>query len=117
MKSIRAGRNHRDITNIIRTGQPFHSQNFNGKRYQGFASVPGLGAMPRSYREDFYRDRDHHGIDYIVWSYETPIAWHRRDGVWVRPDHKYSVTTSIQQGRCPTTGTITELATEKLLQE
>ena len=37
--------------------------------------------------------------DYVVYSYDTPIAWHRADGFWHMPDVKYSVTTSKHQGR------------------
>lgn len=40
-------------------------------------------------------------LDYIVWSYRTPIAWHSRNG-WTMPHETYSVTTSKQQGRIRT---------------
>lgn len=40
------------------------------------------------------------GCDYVVFSYGTPIAWHRpADDIWITPDEKYSVTTSKHQGR------------------
>lgn len=40
---------------------------------------------------------------YIVWSYETPIAWYNAlEGTWTMPDRKYSVTTSNHQGRIRT---------------
>jgi|SRR6478735_11167946 len=38
------------------------------------------------------------GINYVVWSYGTPIAWVRKDGAVVKPDVTYSVTTSKHQG-------------------
>lgn len=40
---------------------------------------------------------------YIVWSYNTPIAW--RDywtKEWIMPDEWYSVTTKIHQGKIST---------------
>ena len=37
------------------------------------------------------------GIDYIVFSYGTPIAYLIKRGEWVVPDAKYSVTTSKHQ--------------------
>jgi hypothetical protein len=37
-------------------------------------------------------------IDYVVFSYGTPIAWHSRNG-WTTPDVRYSVSTSKHQGR------------------
>jgi hypothetical protein len=42
--------------------------------------------------------RDANEIDYVVYSYGTPIAWHIEDGEWIIPDDKYSVTTSNHQG-------------------
>lgn len=35
---------------------------------------------------------------YVIFSYNTPIMW-SWDTVYVRPAHKYSVTTSKQQGK------------------
>ena len=39
---------------------------------------------------------------YIVYSYDTPIAWHSRRQGWVMPDVKYSNTTTRHQGRIRT---------------
>jgi hypothetical protein len=36
---------------------------------------------------------------YVVYSYNTPIAWLDRAGFWQMPAVKYSVTTSKSQGR------------------
>lgn len=38
-------------------------------------------------------------IDYVVWSYGTPIAWHLRDGYWHKVAQKFSMTTSHHQGK------------------
>lgn len=38
------------------------------------------------------------GIEYVVYSYGTPIAYRTQDGNWTIPDAKYSVTTSMHQG-------------------
>lgn len=38
------------------------------------------------------------GIDYVVWSYSTPIAWHRVDGTWHIVTEKFSRTTTKHQG-------------------
>jgi hypothetical protein len=48
--------------------------------------------------------------DYVIWSYGTPIAWHRPagtlspadPGAWIMPDLFYSVTTSKQADRIRT---------------
>ena len=42
-------------------------------------------------------DRNYYGIDYVIYSYSTPIAWRRGDGEWAMPDAKYSVTTTKHQ--------------------
>jgi hypothetical protein len=39
--------------------------------------------------------------DYVVWSYETPIAW-RVGGCWVTPDENYSPTTCYHQSQINT---------------
>ena len=36
---------------------------------------------------------------FAVYSYSTPIAWRKADGTWVMPDARYSVSTSVHQGR------------------
>lgn len=41
---------------------------------------------------------DAHDIVYVVYSYDTPIAWVKRDGTVHIVDQKFSVTTSKHQG-------------------
>lgn len=38
-------------------------------------------------------DRYNYGIDYVIYSYSTPIAWLRGDGEWAMPAADYSATT------------------------
>lgn len=42
--------------------------------------------------------RDVSTIDYTVFSYNTPIAWHTPKGGWHKVSQKFSVTTSKHQG-------------------
>ena len=44
-----------------------------------------------------HNDRNCYGIDYVIYSYSTPIAWLHGDGEWAMPDAKYSVTTTKHQ--------------------
>jgi hypothetical protein len=37
------------------------------------------------------------GPVYVVWSYQTPIAWRPAGGSWVDPGDRYSVTTPHHQ--------------------
>ena len=45
-------------------------------------------------RDQWYTDCDY--IDYVVWSYATPIAWHTPNG-WHVVDQKFSQTTGKHQ--------------------
>jgi hypothetical protein len=40
--------------------------------------------------------------DYVVYSYQTPIAWHTPYAGWLYPAERYSVTTTKHQGRVHT---------------
>lgn len=63
------------------------------------------GRLPEPHRSEFYKNLPYMArpgslnrhILYIVWSYETPIAWFTKADGWVIPDAKYSVTTSKHQ--------------------
>lgn len=68
-----------------------------GRWDYGPSNRDGLNAMNR---DQWMIDCDY--IDYVVWSYATPIAWH-----WTAPngaegwhivDQKFSLTTTKQQG-------------------
>ena len=45
-----------------------------------------------------YSDQNSYGVDYVIYSYSTPIAWLRGDGELVMPDADYSVTTKRHKG-------------------
>ncbi|SRR6266851_1318210 len=56
-------------------------------------SPEGTGRLPADWRRLYQT-----GADYVVFSYATPIAWHRpADDLWIVPDERYSVTTSRHQ--------------------
>lgn len=58
-----------------------------------------LGALPEEWRRRYILDVRGVGIDYVITSYDTPIAWVRLDGVKVVPPVNYSTTTSRLQNR------------------
>jgi len=70
---------------------------FKGNSMKGDTPSTLTGQLPRTWR-DLYLDDLARGMDYVVWSYSTPIAWHSPRFGWVVPNVKYSVTTTIQQG-------------------
>lgn len=70
-------------------GNAYGKPNFRGGPNEGT-----VGQLPAEWRERFYTDADE--IDYVVYSYATPIAWHVT-GQWVVPPVKYSSSTSHHQ--------------------
>ena len=66
---------------------------------KGVANPPWInpGRMRLDDGAAMYRACDGIGIDYIVYSYNTAIAYRTKNSEWVVPDAKYSVTTSKHQ--------------------
>jgi hypothetical protein len=62
---------------------------------RGVREFEGTGQLPAEHR-DAVRAAT---VDYVVYSYATPIAWHDTVTGWTMPKERYSVTTSKQQGR------------------
>jgi len=56
----------------------------------------GTGRLPADWRNTFTARNG--VIDYVIYSYQTPIAWHDKESGWIVPDESYSVTTSRHQG-------------------
>jgi hypothetical protein len=52
--------------------------------------LPPTGWMSQADKDKMQSDLDTYGIDFIVWSFYTPIAWRRLDGTWFCPDAGYS---------------------------
>lgn len=95
-------RNKRDgwltLRDLIRSGEEFHNStgSFRGIRRESLGS-PSVGHLPEK-DAAWFRQCDAMGIlTYVVYSYQTPIAW-RTDNAWYIPDARYSVTTSQHQG-------------------
>lgn len=65
-------------------------------------STPSMGRLPNFLVDQLRAGIASGSVDYIVWSYWTPIAWHHQathdePGRWFVPDVKYSVTTTQHQ--------------------
>lgn len=58
----------------------------------GLALFAETGQLNADGRDAFRSDRDR--IDYIVYSYSTPIAWHTVDGEWFVVAQKFSNSTA-----------------------
>lgn len=63
-----------------------------------WTSDASSGKLNHVERERLTEDRDKHGELFIVYSYETPIAWATRKGEVYRVSQRFSVTTSKHMG-------------------
>ena len=81
--------NQRDAEHYIETRQEFTASALSGSRYsQGAGRLNG--------EEDYRFYSSVNAMDYIVYSYGTPIAWHTAQG-WYIVEQKFSQTTSKHQ--------------------
>jgi hypothetical protein len=81
--------NQRDAEHYIATRQEFKASALTGSTYS-------LGAGRLNGEEDYRFYSSVNAMDYIVYSYGTPIAWHTAQG-WYIVSQKFSVTTSKHQ--------------------
>ena len=81
-----------EYTPVLRDLRPFKT----GGALHGTAGTGGMGRLPLEYRRE-YEAREE-AIDYTVYSYATPIAWHYADtDQWFVPEVRYSLTTTSHQ--------------------
>jgi hypothetical protein len=87
--------NQRDAEHYIATRQEFKASALTGVN----ANENGLlGAFGRLNAEEFAQfKQDEIRVNYIVYSYGTPIAWHTDAEGWYVVSQKFSVTTSKHQ--------------------
>jgi len=99
MKQLTINGNWTQFLPVLKDLEDFKTYgNLRGER----TSYAGRGYLPRPYSELLSRDVAARKLDYVVYSYATPIAWHTTDKGWHFPPVKYSVTTSKAQGRIAT---------------
>jgi hypothetical protein len=83
----------RETAEAIRDREPFTTSG-------ALWAVPGdhgTGRLPEPWLAQYNAAWLARELDYVVYSYATPIAWHTAAG-WTFPDVKYSPTTSHHQG-------------------
>ena len=99
---LRISSKSREVAEFIRDRKPFRTH---GALFADTIGENGTGRLPYypgnlTATDDRLRwDTDKSSIDYIVFSYATPIAWHTTDGRWHKVSQKFSMTTSHHQGR------------------
>lgn len=95
------------LAEILETRADFNpdSASLRGRAFEiGDRGRQGMGRLPDGDIASEYAvaSRDER-IDYVIFSYRTPIAWHYRDAnEWRMPDTRYSVTTSKHQSKVRT---------------
>lgn len=84
----------------IMNGTEFQASNMHGTDGSHFHHHGEVGELPKEWQTVLVQDQP----DYVVWSYETPIAWHVPNDAdqgdserWVVPDVRYSTTTTRHQ--------------------
>jgi len=80
----------------IRDREDFNTHGALKGRRQSPLGYYNTGRLRGADREIFLADSD--TIDYVVTSYDTPIAWHSETSGWYIVKQKFSVTTSKHQG-------------------
>ena len=88
-------RNASTIARAIRQGEDFTTSG--ALRGESRPAFIGTGRMSDAEAERLRLVDSLMGIDYVVYSYGTPIAYRTNDGNWTIPDAKYSETTSKHQ--------------------
>lgn len=88
-----------DIVDAINAREDFHSGNLRGEVIMSKYDLTHRHG--RLEGESLARwEKDWENVDYVVWSYYTPIAWHTQKadvGMWVYSDQHHSATTSRHQ--------------------
>ena len=85
-----------DAPDAIRDRLPFIASSLTGHAFSITAESRGIGRLDGDDLEAWRADRL--TIDYAVYSYLTPIAWHTEDGEWHIVAQTFSRTTAHHQG-------------------
>lgn len=91
----------RDVPALVAGRRPFEGNSMSARRVKAHPSgydVGYTGLLPTPEEPRYQDDLRKHGKLYVVYSYDTPIAWGPLDGDLYVPDVKYSMTTSKHQG-------------------
>lgn len=83
--------NHSSATEFILARREFNGSSMRGRTTPNYE----VGRLPEAWRDVYYHTAN--DIDYIVYSFATPIAWHTRDGLWFVPSVTYSGYSSRHQ--------------------
>jgi hypothetical protein len=77
--------------------EPFEIGHLSGTAFFDPGAAGIFGDLPEKYVQRFLADYEDGGVAYVVWSYETVVAWVVDDGRIAFPPVRYSNTTTQHQ--------------------
>ena len=95
-KLSKPGMSTEELRAVLVPPKPFHTRtgNLRGMEWWGLGQATEAGDLPEPYLAQFVATE----VDYIIYSYRTPIAWFVNDtGEWFVPNVNYSLTTTQHQ--------------------
>ena len=93
---MHAHRDHDRLVDCLRNREPFYMASMTGGPITP-DMLPSVGQLDRETAASILRASRVGLVDYIVWSYETPIAYRLTGSCWQVPDRRYSRTTTRHQ--------------------
>jgi len=93
-----SSRDRRTVAEHIRDRKPFETGGaLKAQTYENGLRYHTGGALNGQDYTEWVKDRAH--VQYVVWSYDTPIAWwSKHTCMWHVVEQKFSATTSKHQG-------------------
>lgn len=85
---------NRKAADLIPEQKPFRNSTGSFWAVSGKDADNRTGQMPDDLASEYLGLFNWGFIDYVVYSYNTPIAWYCNRSGWNIPDQRYSVTTS-----------------------
>lgn len=83
------------LRDLLKRNEAFHNttSKLRGVHHNPDAPLPDKGRMDNADRHKMNMVHDMFGVDYIIYSFQTPIAYRNTHGTWVVPDAGYSMVT------------------------
>jgi hypothetical protein len=90
----------READRYIAEQNTFDAGSMRAEFFHATDGMPYWGHLDTAHLYLLRRDLQAHGTLYVVYSYQTPIAWARVGGHLYVPDVRYSPTTTKHQNIC-----------------
>lgn len=83
------------LRDLLKRDEAFHNTtgNLRGVHHNPDAPLPSKGRMDIADSHKMNMVHDMYGVNYIIYSFQTPIAYRDTHGKWIVPDAGYSAIT------------------------